>query len=74
MLGSDGRIISQDIEIPRIEVQGQEKSPFEEENSKTQLIIGVLCLAICKSSPCVRNNFCVADVNLRNIQVQIGKS
>lgn len=34
ILGSDGRIISQDIEIPRIEVQGQEKSPFEKENSK----------------------------------------
>lgn len=51
ILGSDCRLISQGIETPGIEVQSQEKSPFEKENNKTQLIIGVLCLVICKSSP-----------------------
>lgn len=34
--GNDYRIISQGMETPGIEEQGQEKSPFEKENDKTQ--------------------------------------
>lgn len=34
--GNDYRIISQGIETPGVEEQGQEKSPFKKENDKTQ--------------------------------------